>query len=147
MNLKYRSSLVSKSYQQSHVNVKLNGTYTMSPEDPFGVYSKQRLKLTYTASEERSFSGGPGLDERIRSGFIKGTTTAIIWTSGTAKPTFAFQFIAEGVTKGEPGIFYSVEENEDAIRIMAKSYGYNISSRTSLYSRNYMSRGVCYNHG
>ncbi len=91
------------------------------------VYPKQKLKLTYTASEERLFSGVPGLDERIGSGFIKGTTTAIIGTSGTAKSTFAFQFIAEGITKGEPGIFYSLEENEDAIRIMAKSYGYNIS--------------------
>lgn len=71
-------------------------------------------------------SGIPGLDERIGSGFIKDTTTAIIGTSGTGKSTFAFQYIAEGVRKGEPGVFYSLEENADGIRMMAKGYGYNV---------------------
>jgi circadian clock protein KaiC len=91
------------------------------------LYPKQGLRLTYAASEERIFSGIPGLDERIGSGFIKDTTTAIIGTSGTGKSTFAFQYIAEGVRKGEPGLFYSLEENADGIRMMAKGYGYNIT--------------------
>ena len=91
------------------------------------LYLKQGLRLTYAASEERMFSGIPGLDERIGSGFIKDTTTAIIGTSGTGKSTFAFQYIAEGVRKGEPGVFYSLEENADGIRMMAKGYGYNVT--------------------
>lgn len=91
------------------------------------LYCKQGLRLTYAASEERIFSGIPGLDERIGSGFIKDTTTAIIGTSGTGKSTFAFQYIAEGVRKGEPGVFYSLEENADGIRMMAKGYGYNVT--------------------
>ncbi|MFZ0895505.1 MAG: ATPase domain-containing protein [Candidatus Nitrosopolaris sp.] len=91
------------------------------------LYLKQGLRLTYAASEERIFSGIPGLDERIGSGFIKDTTTAIIGTSGTGKSTFAFQYIAEGVRKGEPGVFYSLEENADGIRMMAKGYGYNVT--------------------
>ena len=91
------------------------------------LYPKQGLRLTYAVSEERIFSGIPGLDERIGNGFIRGTTTAIIGTSGTGKSTFAFQYIAEGVKKGEPGVFYSLEENADGIRMMAKGYGYNIT--------------------
>jgi circadian clock protein KaiC len=91
------------------------------------LYPKQGLRLTYAVSEERIFSGIPGLDERIGNGFIRGTTTAIIGTSGTGKSTFAFQYIAEGVKKGEPGVFYSLEENTDGIRMMAKGYGYNIT--------------------
>ena len=90
------------------------------------LYPKQGLRLTYAVSEERIFSGIPGLDERIGNGFIRGTTTAIVGTSGTGKSTFAFQYIAEGVKKGEPGVFYSLEENADGIRMMAKGYGYNI---------------------
>ena len=43
----------------------------------------------------------------------------------TAKSTFAFQYIAEGVKKGEPGVFLSLEENAEAIPMMAKGYGYN----------------------
>jgi circadian clock protein KaiC len=91
------------------------------------LYPKQGLRLTYAPSEERIFSGIPSLDERIGSGFIKDTTTAIIGTSGTGKSTFAFQYIAEGVRKGEPGVFYSLEENADGIRMMAKGYGYNVT--------------------
>jgi circadian clock protein KaiC len=45
--------------------------------------------------------------------------------TGTAKSTFAFQYIAEGIKKGEAGIFYSLEDTADGIRMMAKSYGYN----------------------
>jgi circadian clock protein KaiC len=91
------------------------------------LYPKQSLRLTYAASEERISSGTPGFDERIGNGFFKGTTTAIIGPSGTAKSTLAFQYIAEGVRKGEPGIFYSLEENRDGIRMTAKRYGYNIT--------------------
>ena len=91
------------------------------------LYPKQSLRLTYVVSEERISSGIAGLDERIGNGFIKGTATAIIGPSGTAKSTLAFQYIAEGVRKGEPGVFYSLEENRDGVRMTAKGYGYNIT--------------------
>jgi circadian clock protein KaiC len=89
------------------------------------LYPKQSLRLTFSASEDRIFSGIPGLDERIGNGFIQGTTSAIMGPTGTAKSTFAFRYIAEGVKKGEAGIFYSLEDSADGIRMMAKGYGYN----------------------
>ena len=89
------------------------------------LYPKQSLRLTFAASEERIFSGIPGFDERIGNGFIRGTTSAILGPTGTAKSTFAFRYIAEGVKKGEGGIFYSLEDTADGIRMMAKGYGYN----------------------
>jgi circadian clock protein KaiC len=91
------------------------------------LYPKQSLRLTFAASKERIFSGIPGLDERIGDGFIRGTTSAIMGPTGTAKSTFAFRYIAEGVKKGEAGIFYSLEDSADGIRMMAKGYGYNIT--------------------
>jgi circadian clock protein KaiC len=89
------------------------------------LYPKQSLRLSFAASEERILSGIPGLDERIGNGFIRGTTSAVIGPTGTAKSTLAFRYIAEGVKKGEAGIFYSLEDSADGIRMMAKSYGYN----------------------
>ena len=89
------------------------------------LYPKQSLTLTFAASEERILTGIPGLDDRIGNGFIRGTTSAIMGPTGTAKSTFAFRYIAEGVKKGEAGIFYSLEDSADGIRMMAKSYGYN----------------------
>ncbi len=92
------------------------------------LYPKQSLRLTYLASEERIISGIPGFDERISNGFIRGTTTAVIGAAGTAKSTFAFQYIAEGVRKnGEAGIFCTLEQSADEIRIMGKSYGYDMT--------------------
>lgn len=91
------------------------------------LYPKQSLRLNYAAIEERVSSGITGLDERIGNGLIKGTTTVITGASGTAKSTFAFQFVAEGLRKKtEPGIFLSLEETVDGVRMMAKGYGYNI---------------------
>jgi circadian clock protein KaiC len=89
------------------------------------LYPKQSLRLTFAASEDRVSSGIPGFDERAGSGFIRGTTSAIMGPTGTAKSTFAFRYIAEGVKKGESGIFYSLEDTADGIRMMARSYGYN----------------------
>ena len=45
------------------------------------------------------------LDERIGNGFVRGTTSAIMGPTGTAKSTFAFRYIAEGVKKGEAESF------------------------------------------
>ncbi len=108
------------------------------------VYLKQRIDMTYTISDERISSGIPGFDEIIdndssgssssnnddvrRKGLVKGTITAVIGATGSAKSTFAFQFIAEGVRKyGEIGIFCSLEDTADEIRRMGKGYGYNMA--------------------
>jgi circadian clock protein KaiC len=92
------------------------------------LYPKQSLRLAYPASEERISSGIPGFDKRIDNGFIKGTVTAIIGATGTAKSTFAFQFLAEGVIQnGEAGIFCSLDDSADEIRRMGKSFGYDIT--------------------
>ncbi|MGC2425501.1 MAG: ATPase domain-containing protein, partial [Nitrososphaeraceae archaeon] len=91
------------------------------------LYPKQRLKLTYRAVEERITSGIPGFDERIGNGLIRGTTTAIIGAAGTAKSTFSFQFISEGIRKDEPGIYCTLEQPADEIRVMGKGYGYNMA--------------------
>jgi circadian clock protein KaiC len=91
------------------------------------LYTKQRLKLSHPASEERIPSGIPGLDERIGGGgFLRGTVTALVGASGVGKTTLSFQFLAEGVKKGEPGIFVSLEESPDDIRRMAAHYGYDL---------------------
>jgi circadian clock protein KaiC len=91
------------------------------------LYPKQSIKLTYQAAEVRTTSGIPGLDERIEDGLIRGTTTAVIGATGTAKSTLSFQFIAGGISKNEAGIFCTLEQSADEIRLMGKGYGYNMT--------------------
>ena len=71
------------------------------------LYPKQSLRMTFSISNERISSGILGFDERIYSskdgidnkGLVKGTLTAIMGVTGSAKSTFAFQFITAGVQK------------------------------------------------
>ncbi len=98
------------------------------------LYPKQSIRMTFPISYERIPSGIIGFDERIYSnddgsgdkGLVKGTLTAIMGTTGSAKSTFAFQFIAVGVQKyGDNGIFCSLIDSSDEIKRMGEGYGYD----------------------
>jgi circadian clock protein KaiC len=96
------------------------------------IYAKQTLGSVFPVSHERTGSGISGLDERMGNrddgvGFYKGTITAVVGATGSAKSTLAFQFIAEGIKKyGESGIFCSLEDTEEEIRRMGNGFGYNV---------------------
>jgi circadian clock protein KaiC len=90
------------------------------------VFPKQTLQMEYTSFNKRIATGIVGLDERIQGGFFKGTTTAIIGASGVGKTTFGLQFIANGVIKGESGIYCTFEESLDELQRTAVVHGYNM---------------------
>jgi circadian clock protein KaiC len=90
------------------------------------IYQKQGIKLTYEASRKRISVGIPNLDSKIGSGILAGTTTALLGAAGVGKTTFAFQFLADGVKNGEPGIYISLEESGDEIRRMGEGYGFDM---------------------
>jgi circadian clock protein KaiC len=89
------------------------------------VYPKHKLNLNYPSMKKRIRSGVYGLDERIDGGILAQTTTVVMGAAGVGKTVFALHFVAEGVKNGEPGIFCSVEETADEIRLMARGLGYD----------------------
>jgi circadian clock protein KaiC len=90
------------------------------------LYTKYPMKLQYHSSQERLSSGIDGLDEKMEGGMLKGSTTALVGASGVGKTTLGFQFVAEGVKRGQSGIFCSLEESPDQIALMASKFGYDI---------------------
>jgi len=90
------------------------------------VFPKQSLEIKSINFNNRIPIGIEGLDERIQGGFYKGTTTAIIGASGVGKTTFGLQFIANGIFKGESGIYCTFEESPDELQKALVSFGYNI---------------------
>jgi circadian clock protein KaiC len=52
----------------------------------------------------------------------------LVGASGVGKTTFSFQFLADGVKRGEPSIFVSLEESPNDIGRMAKHYGHDLKS-------------------
>lgn len=74
---------------------------------------------------ERTPTGIPGLDELIEGGYVKGATILITGGTGTGKTTFCAQFIWEGLKRGEPGIYITLEEDPEDIKTDLKRLGFD----------------------
>lgn len=74
----------------------------------------------------RLSTGIPGLDEMMGGGFIKGDTTLITGPPGTGKTTFGLQFLMQGVSENENGVFITVEETPRKIASDAMNFGWDL---------------------
>ncbi|MFO7848391.1 MAG: circadian clock protein KaiC [Spirochaetia bacterium] len=70
--------------------------------------------------------GIEGFDIITYGGIPKNRTTLVTGTSGSAKTIFAIQFLAEGVIRGENGVFVTFEERPEDIRKNINSLGWDI---------------------
>jgi circadian clock protein KaiC len=59
---------------------------------------------------ERLSTGVPGMDEMINGGVIAGDAVMLTGPAGSGKSTFATQFMAAGLAKGETGVIALFEE-------------------------------------
>ena len=84
---------------------------------------EQELELDYI---EKLETGIPGFDFLSEGGLPKGRGTLIAGTAGSAKTVLACQFLAEGVKRGESGVFVTFEEPPKAIRKNMAGFGWNI---------------------
>lgn len=76
------------------------------------------------AGTDRVSTGIPGLDELMEGGYVKGSTVMVTGGTGSGKTTFCAQFIWEGLKRGEPGIFITLEEDPDDIKEDIKRFGF-----------------------
>jgi len=74
----------------------------------------------------RLSTGIPGLDKMTGGGFIKGDTALITGPPGTGKTTFGTQFLLEGISRGENGVFVTVEEMPGKIADDALNFGWDL---------------------
>src|SRR6185369_17409607 len=72
----------------------------------FGLIGKKTKK----PSDRRLKTGIPGLDEMLGGGIPEGDSVLVAGPSGAGKSVLAMQFIAEGLSLGEPGIVAVFEE-------------------------------------
>ncbi|MEE9323112.1 MAG: ATPase domain-containing protein [Candidatus Aenigmarchaeota archaeon] len=77
---------------------------------------------------ERIPTGIPGLDGLIEGGLVRGSTILVTGGTGTGKTTFCAQFILEGLKKGEPGIYMTLEEDPEDIKEDLKKYGFDFET-------------------
>lgn len=77
---------------------------------------------------EKLETGIPGFDHISNGGLPKYRTTLVAGTAGSAKTVFAAQFLAEGIKRGESGVFVTFEETPDAIRRNMYGFSWDIAS-------------------
>ncbi|MBE9130093.1 MULTISPECIES: circadian clock protein KaiC [unclassified Coleofasciculus] len=75
---------------------------------------------------EKVITGIPGFDLLSEGGLPKGRTTLVAGTAGSGKTIFACQFLAEGITEGQHGVFVTFEESPKAIRKNMWGFGWDI---------------------
>ena len=76
-------------------------------------------------SDDRVTTGIPGLDSLIEGGYIKNSINLVTGETGTGKTIFGLQFIWEGLKKGEPGVYISLEQEPEDIFADVKRFGMN----------------------
>ncbi|MBP0015655.1 MAG: hypothetical protein J7545_21315 [Roseofilum sp. SBFL] len=75
---------------------------------------------------EKLETGIPGFDFLSQGGLPKNRATLVVGTAGSAKTVFATQFLAEGIKRGDNGIFITFEEPPKAIRKNMRGFGWKI---------------------
>lgn len=76
---------------------------------------------------EKLATGIPGFDVVSEGGLPSNRSTLIAGSAGSAKTVFAVQFIAEGIARGENGVFVTFEDSPDDIRRNMLSFGWDIA--------------------
>lgn len=77
------------------------------------------------ASGPKMGFGIPELDEMLRGGVRSGSITMLLGSSGSGKTVFGMQFLAEGLKRGERGLFFGFFEHPDAIIAKCQRIGIN----------------------
>ena len=78
----------------------------------------------------RVTTGIEGLDDVLGGGFTANRLYLIEGMPGAGKTTLAFQFLIEGVRRGEPVLYVSLSESKDEVNAMARSHGWSLDGIT-----------------
>jgi circadian clock protein KaiC len=78
-------------------------------------------------------TGIPGLDEILGGGLPASCLYVVEGSAGCGKTTLGFQFLLEGIDRGEQALFVSFSESADELRLVADSHGWNLDARLNIH--------------
>ena len=76
---------------------------------------------------ERVITGIPGFDEILNGGIPRRNVVLLAGGPGTGKSILGYQYLYNGVKKGEHGILVALEEHPVQIRIAMSQFGWDVS--------------------
>ncbi len=80
------------------------------------------------ASVPKLATGISGFDHVSMGGLPARRATVVAGQAGSAKTVFAGQFLAEGVRRGQPGVFVTLEEPAADLRANLKTLGFDVAA-------------------
>src|SRR5215467_9749325 len=83
-----------------------------------------------SSKESRARTGIEGLDDILHGGLVPNRLYLVEGAPGSGKTTLAFQFLLEGVRRGEATLHFTLSESDDEIRAMAASHGWSLDGVT-----------------
>ena len=75
---------------------------------------------------DRALTGILGLDDVLAGGLPRNRLYLVEGTPGTGKTTLALQFLLEGLRRGERGMYVTLSETADELRVSAASHGWSL---------------------
>lgn len=87
-------------------------------------------QITARRAATRLTTGVSGLDEMLGGGIPARTSTVLEGGTGTGKTTLALSFLIEGARKGEPGLFFTMDETAEQLVEMAENRGWELDRLT-----------------
>jgi circadian clock protein KaiC len=88
------------------------------------------IRMTSISHEARSRTGVEGLDDILHGGLLPNRLYLVEGAPGSGKTTLAFQFLLEGVRRGEAALHFTLSETDEEIRAMAASHGWSLDGVT-----------------
>jgi KaiC/GvpD/RAD55 family RecA-like ATPase len=77
---------------------------------------------------DRVVTGIKGLDEVLKGGLPKGRTILVVGSPGSGKTTFAMQFLVGGAKAGEGGLYVSLDDKPENVKVNLASFNWNLDS-------------------
>lgn len=85
------------------------------------------------AENDKARLGVPGLDDILVGGLARGHLYLLEGSPGTGKTTIALQFLNTGHAQGETGLYVTLSETEDELRLTARSHGWDIGDNFTIF--------------
>ncbi|MCD6236104.1 MAG: KaiC domain-containing protein [Thaumarchaeota archaeon] len=80
---------------------------------------------------ERVITGIPGFDDILKGGIPRRNVVLLAGGPGTGKSIFGYQYLYNGLKRGEHGVLVALEEHPVQIRISMSQFGWDISEYES----------------
>src|SRR5947209_1078978 len=103
-----------------------NHTSRARGSDHAAVLGSRAIGVIEVPGVPKLATGIPGFDHVTMGGLPRGRTTLVIGPAGSAKTVFAGQFLAEGIHRGQAGVFVTFEEPASDLRANLATLGWDV---------------------